>query len=1123
MRKHTLFILFALYCSLSWAGVQKYADNSVLSQGRWYKIGVQSSGLYKITYSDIKKMGVGDPAGIRVYGYGGAIIEENLSKLLPRHDDLPEVAIYMEKGADGVFSEGDYILFYAQGTVTDNVSPSGHTYTHNYYSNTGYYFITSMAGEGKRIKAESDPTTEPTVNCTTTYAGYYIHKSEYNLAKSGREWYGYKFQNTTNTQSFVINDTDIDLSETIHLNTSVVAYSSSKTTFDVSLGGTLNKITVSGSTSTHQKGQKSTSTSYFKNTAENNPVITLKFHPNTSSDVGYLHYITANYYKKLILHGDRSSLIITNPDNLGNEPVVAYHIKGCTSNTKIWNITDLNNISYVNYELNSDIATFKEYHNKIHTYFAFNSSNVANSPIMVGNVANQNLHAIHNIDMVIISAPEYFEASEKLAEFHRTHDNMSVYIANPQDIYNEFSSGTPDASAYRLFMKMFYDRHQDNGDSAPQCLLFMGTASYDNMGINHQALPLLSFQSSESLSETASFTTDDFYAMLDDNEGGSLSSAKMHIAVGRLPVTSVTEADNVVNKTIHYVTKSSAGDWRNFCAFLADDGDNNTHVDQADSLTRILKKTNESFIIDKVYLDAFKSTETSSGITFPRAKDKIHKDLQSGVLVFTYVGHGSTNTLTSEQMITKNDIVNMYNDNLGLWITASCDISRYDNNEHSAGMEAILNPKGGSVAMYTTTRVVFSSDNFKLMVATYKHLFPKDNESAKTLGEIFRLAKMDMENNQNKLNFTLLGDPAIKLHYPTHRIITDSINGVTPDLAVMQALGIVTIKGHVESYNGDHLDDYNGSMKIVVYDKESILTTLGQTGSKFQYRDYANKLFSGTVSIENGKFRTTFMIPKDISYTDGYGKIVYYAYIDSSSDNDAFGNNTEFEVYGTDPLAKPSDNGSIIRSYINAPEFKNGDKVNDTPVFYAHLYDDSGINVIGSGIGHDMTLQLNNDPSKYYILNDYYTSSLNDYKSGSVMYQFPKLKSGTYNLSFKSWNMQNISTVSNLTFVVDTDAKPTFEEYYIYPNPVTTELNIYLRYDRPYTPVTVTFVVYDMLWREQWETTATDNTDGTYTAHWDLNGKYGNMASGVYWVRAKITDSNGNLTHKVQKFIIKTQ
>ncbi|MCQ2336217.1 MAG: type IX secretion system sortase PorU [Paludibacteraceae bacterium] len=1123
MRKYISYIFFVLYCSLSWAGVQKYADNSVLSQGKWYKIGVQTSGLYKLSYSDIKNMGIGDPAGVRVYGYGGAIIEENLSKLLPRHDDLPEIAIYMEKGADGVFSEGDYILFYAQGTVTDNISTSGHTYTYNYYSNTGYYFITSMAGEGKRIEVEPEPTAEPTVDCTTTYAGYYIHKSEYNLADSGREWYGYKFQKSTNTQSFVIKDTDIDLTETIYLNMAVVAYSNAKTTFDVSLGGTLNKITVAGSTSLHQKGQKSTSMLYFKNTTENNPVITLKFYPNASSDAGYLHYITANYYKKLILHGNSGSLLITNPDNLGNKSVVAYHIKGCTSGTKIWNITDLNNISYVDYELDSDIATFKENHNMIHTYFAFNSSSVAKSPIMIGNVANQNLHALHNIDMVIISAPEYFEASEKLAKFHRTHDNMSVYIANPQDIYNEFSSGTPDASAYRLFMKMFYDRHQDNNNSAPQCLLFMGTASYDNLGIHHQALPLLSYQSIESLSETSSFTTDDFYAMLDDNEGGLLSSAKMDIAVGRFPVTSVTEANNVVNKTIRYVTESVADDWRSFCTFLADDGDNNTHVSQADSLTRILKNSNESFIIDKVYLDAFKSTETSSGVTFPGAKDRIHKDLLSGVLVFTYVGHGSTNTLTSEQMITKNDIVNMYNDNLGLWITASCDISRYDNNEHSAGMEAILNPKGGSVAMYTTTRIVFSSDNFKLMVATYKNLFPKDNESAKTLGEIFRLSKIDMGSNQNKLNYTLLGDPAIKLHYPTHRVVTDSINGVTPDLAVMQALGIVTIKGHIENYKGERLDDYNGSLKVVVYDKESILTTLGQTGPKFQYTDYANKLFSGTVSVENGKFSITFMVPKDIRYTNGYGKIVYYAHINSLPDNDAFGNNTEFEVYGTDPTVDPSNKGSIVRAYINVPEFENGDKVNDTPVFYAHLYDDSGINVIGSGIGHDMTLQLNNSPSKYYILNDYYTSSLNDYKSGSVRYQFPKLENGTYNLNFKSWNMQNISTVSNLTFVVDTDAKPTLEEYYIYPNPVTTELNIHLRYDRPYTPVTVTFIVYDMLWREHWETTVTDNTDGTYTAHWDLKGKYGNMASGVYWVRAKITDSNGNLTHKVQKFIIKTQ
>ena len=1128
-----LLIAFFIVCTAV-AQKQTYADKSVLSEGKWYKIGVKESGLYKLTYSDIKKMGIGDPAGVRVYGYGGAIINEDLSKLLPRYDDLPEVAVYMEKGADGVFSEGDYILFYAQGVVSDsygeqNVSGhynSIHSYTYNYYSDTGYYFVTSQSGEGKRIQTAPEISAEPNVDFTTTYAGYYIHKSEYNLAESGREWYGYKFNSSNRTKTFTIEDTDIDISETMYLNLSVVASSNKNTSFNVSLNGTDigRNISVAACTNTHQMGNKGMLSAYLGNTSANKPVITLTYNPSTATDLGYLDFITACYYKKLVVDNNTKSLLITNTDYINNNAIAAYHIKGGTSNTTVWDITDLNNILSVPYTLRSDTAVFKANHNSFRKFLAFNSSAAAKSPSMEGSVANQNLHALRNIDMVIITPSDYREASEKLADFHRNHDKMSVYVANPQDIYNEFSSGTPDASAYRLFMKMFYDRHKTNNNSAPKCLLFMGTASYDNMGINHQRLQLLSYQSQESLLTTSSYTTDDFYAMLDDNEGGSLASATMDISVGRMPATTQAEAENVVNKTIRYVTESAAGNWRALCAFLADDGDSNTHVSQADSLSRIVHKTNASYTLDKVYLDAFKVAETSSGITFPGAKDRINKDLADGVLVFTYVGHGSTNTLTSEQIINKNGIMNMYNKNLGLWLTASCDISRYDNNEHSAGMEAILNPSGGSVAMYTTTRVVYSRDNFELMVATYKFLFPKDNEASKTLGEIFRLAKIDLGANKNKLNYTLLGDPAIKLHYPTHRVITDSINGLEPDKAVMQALGLVTIKGHIEDYEGNFLNNYNGSVRLTVYDKEVLLTTLGQAGnSKFSYKDYPNKLFSGITSVVNGEFSTTFMVPKDISYTDGYGKIIYYAFCEDEPDNDAFGNNTEFEIYGTDPSAKPSEEGPDVRTYMNAPEFSDGDRVNDTPVFYAHVYDNSGINVIGAGIGHDMTVQLNNDPSKYYVLNDYYTASLNDYKSGTVIYQFPKLDNGTYNLSYRVWNMQNISTISNLTFTVDTDAKPTLEEYSVYPNPATTEINFSLRYDRPLTPVTVTFIVYDINWNEYWETTVTESTDGTYTAHWDLTGKHGNMASGVYCVRAKITDSNGNMTHEVQKFIIKTQ
>lgn len=1129
MKRRLIFLTLAIFTALHIYAepVQHYVSNSVLSTGNWYKVAVEKSGLYKLTYNDIKQMGVGDPAGVRVYGYGGAVLDENFAKLLPREDDLPEVPVFMDKGADGVFSEGDYILFYAQGTVTDHISDSRstHYYTPNYYSKYGYYFITCGAGEGRRIATQEAVTEEPNIEYNTTYAGYYIHKDEYNLLTSGREWYGYKFQNNTLTQQFKVEDSNIDTSKPMLLNVAVVATASTATSFNCSLNGSDigQSIKVSSSASSKLAGCKGEITREVNNYATADAIITLKYNNNSASDLGYLNQITLNYYKRLIFDSRNKSILITNPDDVEFTAVARYHISGAGNGVQVWDITDIHNITAMPVVTSGGESTFTEKHNTLHKYIAFNGADAASTPAMTGRVPNQNLHALGISDMVIISPAAYSSASERLAQFHRTHDGMSVNVVDPEAIYNEFSSGTPDATAYRLFMKMFYDRAVKDGKKKPQCLLIMGTSSYDNRGINNERLPLVSYQSMESLSGTSSYTTDDYYGMLEDNEGQSIAAANMDISVGRMPVTTATEAENVVTKTINYVNNSQSGTWRSLCSFLADDGNANVHMKQADDLAAQLLKTNASYTVDKVFLDSYTLEEGAAGLTYPGAKARILDDIQKGTLLFTYVGHGSPNTLTTEQTITKNDIVNMYNKNLGLWITATCDFARYDDNKHSAGMEVLLNPSGGGIALYTTTRTVYSSENFKLMQATYKYIIPKENEEHKTLGEIFRLAKVELGNNSNKLNFTLLGDPAIKLHYPTHRVVTDEINGEEPSDALMQALGIITIKGHVEDLGGTPLTDYNGTLKITVYDKEESVSTKGQTGTPFEYLDYTNKLFTGNVTVQNGEFSTTFMVPKDISYRYGNGKIIYYLWQDEAPENDGFGNNTEFTIGGSDPEATPSEEGPDMRIYMNSPEFANGDKINESPVFYAHLYDKYGINVVGAGIGHDVTVVLNNNPQHTYVLNDYYTATLNDYKSGIVKYQFRDLPKGDYHLDFKAWNLQNISSSAWLEFTVDSNTGADIEDFSIYPNPATTHTTFSLRHNRPEVPISVTFRVYDILWREYWEATVTESTDGTYIANWDLTGKLGNMASGVYYVRAIITTANGVFTHKVQKIIIKTQ
>lgn len=1103
-----------------------YPSNSVLASGYWVKLAVRESGIYKLTYEEIVNMGVSSPANIRIFGYGGEIQEEDFSKIsIADKDDLKEIAIFMEKGSDEVFGSGDYILFWAQGVIkrTYNDLTGGYEFTPNYYTDYGYYFATSDAGIGRRIEQAEKIEDTPTLTVNKSLAGVYHNVESINLLESGREWYGEKFESGTLERNFQLPIENVATDEDALLNIEAIATSSSATTYTVSFNGNVlsNNIKISAVGSSHQVAN---SGSISRNVSCSNfdyQTVTLKYNPAASSNVGYLNYITLSAYKHLNFNG--SSMEIFYPNDIEFDAVAGYEISGATSSTKIWNITDQSNITEIPTEYNGTLS-FTALHNDLQTFLALNTQASFPAPTIVGAVANQNLHGLAQCDMIIVTPSEYMAAAERLAEHHRTHDGMVVHIATPEQIYNEFSSGTPDATAYRRFLKVFYDRAASDGSKLPSSLLFFGVASHDNRGYKHAKLPLISYQSEESLLSTRSYVTDDYYGLLDDNEGGSLASDKMDISVGRLPISSNTEAENGVNKIIKYAQNSLTGTWKNIFAFMADDEDSNIHMSQADKLSKSLYSLNKAYQAHKVYFDAYPLVQSTSGGTYPVARETILKDIKNGVLVFTYVGHGGPYTLSQEQTINQNDIIAMYNDKQALWITATCDFSRYDNNTVSAGMNVFLNPNGGGIALLTTTRVVFSSDNFKLGSAVYDYIVPKEGEDPLTLGEIVRRAKIDIGYDKNKLNFSLLGDPALVLNYPTKRIITDSINSLIPEDALMQALGLVTIKGHIADENGDSLKDFNGTVNLTIYDKEETMTTLANKGNTpFNYQDYPNILFSGKASATNGCFETTFMVPKDINYKFGNGRILYYGVSDDKK-TEAHDYNESFQVGGSDPSAEPSEEGPNLKLYLNSPSFISGQVVNPTPVLFAHLNDSYGINVVGAGIGHDITIKLNNDPNKTYVLNNYYESTLNDYKSGIVKYQFEPLEPGLYHLAFKAWNLQNISSSAEIDFVIREKSIPEISDFSISPNPASDYVDLTLLYDRPEIPVDVEFILYDMQGRQYWNSKATVSTEGTYTSHIDLSGKIGDqIRPGIYLIKAIITTTEGTYDTKTQKLLVNPQ
>lgn len=1125
--KRITILLCALFCSclcvLAASGLFSYAPNSVLKQGKWVKISVEETGVHKLTYQDIQGMGLDNPESIRVFGYGGAVLPEHFTASSRLYDDLPEVAIYMEKGSDGVFGPDDYILFYAQGPTQVAYNKSSRLFQHkqNPYSTKGYYFLTTQAGPAKRIELQQQEQGTDTVYVTKSYNYYYQEEELVNLLQSGREWYGHKFtsQKPTKTISFTIPHI---ASDRLFLNMSVVGEGEGQHKLGVTIADKEYTIMMFGSSNTHIKGVKGSIKYQVPYTGDALVQLHCNYQPPFSTSNAYLDYIGISAYQTL--HVESAQTPIFYPDECSSKSVALYKLYNTSPQVQVWNITDPVNAVAMPTQQEGDTLQFVAAHQQARHFLAVQTNAYFPKPQYVGLVPNQDLHGLGQTDMVIITPNQYIEPAQKLAKHHQNYDGMSVQVVTPQSIYNEFSSGTPDVTAYRWFMKMLYDRAQ-NPQTAPKHLLFIGAAYYDNRGLKHEVPSLLSYQSQESLNETTSYITDDYFGLLDDGEGNQIQSGTLDIGIGRFPVSTLQEATNCVDKTIRYVTQSAYGDWRNTFAFLADDEDANLHMKQANALADTLRNLNASFEIKKIWLDAYPMEQQASGNYYPLARDAILRSLQEGVLVFTYVGHGGPNHLTSERTIDMSDIMYMVNSNLALWITATCDFSRYDSYEKAAGVEVVLNPRGGAVASFTTTRVVYAANNNNLTQALYHELIPAEGAPKPTLGEVARLAKIRLQNDVNKLNFSLLGDPAITLHYPNQKVVTDSINGQEPHKAVMPALGLVTVKASVRDAQNNVDESYQGVANVVLYDKEEKLKTLaGKGNTPFEYANYTNVLFKGQVNVVDGRMEFTFMIPKDINYAVGNGRLVYYL-VDTPQSSDAHGHCHSFNIGGTASDINPEQKGPIIRPYLNTPNFVSGQKVNNKPVLFAHLYDEYGINTVGSGIGHDITLRLSNKPKETITLNQYYEASLDDYRSGVLRYPFNELPEGHYTLELKAWNLQNISTTATLQFVVEKALEPSIENFTIFPNPVRDRATFSVQYDRPSDVGKVEFFVYDLAGRLYWQSNQVLLTDdGCFTAAFSVNEDQGiPLNQGLYLAVVRITTSEGVSSQSTKKIVVLSQ
>ena len=764
-------------------------------------------------------------------------------------------------------------------------------------------------------------------------------------------------------------------------------------------------------------------------------------------------------------------------------------------------------------------------------------------PTIVGAIENQNLHALSQADMIIIAPKEFISEAERLADAHRAYSNLIVHVVNVDQVYNEFSSGMKEATAYRRLMKMFYDRAEREEDM-PSYLLLFGDGSFDNRKLltsntSNDIYRLMTYQADNSLHTVDSYVSDDYFGLLDDDEGTSLVRERIDIGIGRFPVYTIDQARAVVDKTIRYIENSLLGSWKNQVLYLADDGDSNSHTRQADSVANFFASRNEDMLVRKLFLDAYQQEVTAAGERYPLAKEIFDNYIKSGVLMVNYTGHSGWDNWSNEQILSSSDIDNMYNERLPLWVTASCSFSPFDDYKDNGGERLLRNPNGGASALLTAARVVYGTPNFLLNLEFTKYLTSyKSDGKPYRLGDVIRQSKnaRAVAADSNRLCFVLIGDPALQFGSPrTHKVQLETINGnnISSELPdTIGALGVVTLTGSLLERESNEFDaTFNGTIYLTVFDKEELLTTLDNDQpdeslkTTHTYRDRANSIFTGSAEVVNGEFTITFMLPKDIRYNFGTGRFVFYA-SDAIQNYEANGSFSDVIIGGEDPNAVVEEEGPEVTIYLNTPQFKSGDVVNSTPLFVAHMKDESGINTIGSGIGHDIVLKLNNNPQQEYVLNNYYESVLGSYQEGYVHYQFGELEDGKYSLLFRVWDLQNNSSTVEMDFVVKSDLAIQMFNCYVYPNPTSQIAYFVFEHDRPSSKMNLRATVFDISGRRVWQSekiAITDNSNKTVIP-WDLESISGVPVShGIYLVRMDVTSDNEVVTTKTIKLMINRQ
>lgn len=1113
----------------------KYAAASKLAEGKWVKLEVEATGMQFISNSELSGMGL-NPAATNVYGYGGRQIPDALT--IGEPDDLPLVPNF-KVGGGIMFFGTDNIRWEANG----NSGSMNYSHLMHPYSTKSVYFLSDRTpgpSESLEVATSSAYTYNQAAPVASTYWARQLHESELTAPSiTGRILLGEDFRTSPNqTYSFPTPGAAGKARLRIRFGAAITGGSATLTV--KANGQTLPKSggdVIGAMTGDNQFLQVSATVKEFAHSA-GSLTVDLSCALGGMVSAAALDYIELEYERSLALGEGWLHF----HDVLDSQKT--FKIEGCTSQTQIWDITDLSRPVKVNHTLKGSVALFTDRTRGLREYLAFNPVASGCNVVKAGTtVANQNIHAMPNPDMVIITPLRYSNQANDLADLHRRRDGMTVHVLTPDHIYNEFSSGSPDVGAFRKMLKMWADRHAaDPALPSPDYCLLMGRATHDNKLLTKEgkALPypiIPIWQSAGYYSEPSSYSTDDYIGMTDDSDNGfDIGTQKIRTAVGRLPVRSEEEASMIVEKIKQYIERPNYGPWRNQVMIIADDQDGNQHLAQGEEVYRGMYENGNgaNFVYEKLYLDSYPMVATATGDTYPGAKARMLQKWNEGVSWIEYIGHAHPRGWGHEQLLTWTEINNFSNENLPFLLAATCSFAKHDAPTQSGAEILLFNPEGGIIGTICPSRTVYIAQNGTLTGLTAKETFARTADGKpRKVGEVMLHGKNKYPgSDQNKLRFSLLCDPAIPVLSPENKIVVESIGGINPEevrpdqAPVLEALGQTIVKGHIEDPTGKRLEDFNGNLHLTLYDAERVVTTFGQgvKGTSTDYNDRKTKLFSGATKVVSGEWQIKVLMPAEIENNWSPAQFTAYAY--SADGREANGSCERVYVYGVDENAPDDQYGPDILSFtLNDPGFAPGSVTHPDPLVLATICDPSGINISEAGLGHRMLLTLDGN-THFEDVAQFYNPDPEMEGGGKISYPLSGLAPGHHELKLTVWDNANNSSAATFPFCVGLNRDIDTFDFLTDANPAHDKVTFTLRTDRVKTLMKYEISIHSLNGQKVWGSkgSSRSKTDGSVRKTWYLDDSSGSrVPRGIYLCRATIESEEGVQSSKTLKLAVSAQ